>query len=241
MKPRLLAALGGLFTLGLAHSAAASAGDHQPVGAQPLPPVQAQISYVSREVTPDGITQLHSYQESWIRDGNTLWSERLIPASVVEAFHHHHDESKTPHKHFMYQMAARWVTRQANGELELNYVDRFHHNQVHYPATEYGQAGFEPNWSHLSQLFDPAQLAHFTPTGKTGEQGAIWYQQQQANQIIRVLWSEKLQLALEIERHTPDNNKQYHMTVKLQPSLPTPRPWQQLSGYEQKEISDFFD
>ena len=241
MKPRLLAALSGLFALGLAHSAAASAGDHQPVGAQPLPPVQAQISYVSREVTPDGITHLHSYQESWIRDGNTLWSERQIPASVVEAFHHHHDESKTPHKHFMYQMAARWVTRQANGELDLNYVDRFHHNQVHYPATEYGQAGFEPNWSHLSQLFDPAQLAHFTPTGKTGEQGAIWYQQQQANQIIRVLWSEKLQLALEIERHTPDNNKQYHMTVQLKPALPMQLPWQQLAGYDQKEISDFFD
>ena len=168
MKPRLLAALSGLFALGLAHSAAASAGDHQPVGAQPLPPVQAQISYVSREVTPDGITQLHSYQESWIRDGNTLWSERLIPASVVEAFHHHHDESKTPHKHFMYQMAARWVTQQPDQSLSLVYVDHYHKNQVYYPPMEYGQAGFNPDWTSLSQLFNPALLADFTATDEEG-------------------------------------------------------------------------
>ncbi len=55
-----------------------------------LPPLQALISYVTLEVSPDGITQQHSYKERWIRDGDMLWSERLIPLPVARAFHLQH-------------------------------------------------------------------------------------------------------------------------------------------------------
>lgn len=214
-----------------------------------LPPLQALISYVTLEVSPDGITQQHSYKERWIRDGDMLWSERLIPLPVARAFHLQHDTAKIPHKHFMYQMAARWVARQPDGSLELNYADAYHQNLVHYPPIEYSQAGFIADWPHLSRLVSPATLALMQPETAQpdaqslpeGARDARWYHLEQDNQILRVLWSQDLQLALAVERHSRDGYKQYRMNVTLKPGLPTPRPWQQLAEYNNKEISDFFD
>ncbi|MGL4205886.1 MAG: hypothetical protein ACRCRW_07215 [Aeromonadaceae bacterium] len=217
---------------------------------EPLPPVQALITYFTQEVSPDGITQQHSYKERWIRDGNTLWSERLIPLPVARAFHQVHDNAKTPHKHFMYQMAARWLTHKPDGNLDLNYVDHYHKNQVYYPPNEYGQSGFVPEWEKLTRLFAAENLAlmslepaNIDTEEQLPEQGkdARWYRLEQHNQILRVLWSEKLQLALAVDRRTLDGYKQYRMNVTLKPDLPTPRPWEKLADYEQKEISDFFD
>ena len=230
-----------LLLLPLAHATAAEES--------PLPPVQALVTYFSQEVTPDGLTRQNTYKERWIRDGDTLWSERLIPLPVARAFHLQHDTAKTPHKHFMYQMAARWVTRLPDGNLNLDYVDHYHKNQVHYPPIEYSQSGFEPDWARLTRLFPAETLAQMQaepeaalPEGLPPEaQDASWYRLAQDNQILRVLWSPELQLALAIERHTLDGYKQYRMQVTLKPGLPTPRPWQQLDGYNQKEISDFFD
>ncbi len=221
----------------------------EPGEESPLPPVQALISYVTLEVSPDGITQQHSYKERWIRDGDMLWSERLIPLPVARAFHLQHDTAKTPHKHFMYQMAARWVSRQPDGSLELNYADAYHRNLVHYPPIEYSQSGFVPDWPRLNRLIAPSTLALMQPEAESPAQDTLpelardarWYRLEQNNQILRVLWSQEWQLALAVERHTRDGYKQYRMNVTLKPGLPTPRPWQQLADYNNKEISDFFD
>lgn len=210
--------------------------------ATPPPDIHALISYHTLEVSPDGITQQHSYKERWIRTVDTLWSERLIPLPVARAFHQIHDNSKTPHKHFMYQMAARWVTQQPDQSLSLVYVDHYHKNQVYYPPMEYGQAGFTPDWTSLSQLFNPALLADFTATDEEAPAGARWYQREQGNTIMRVLWSDALQLALALDRHTRDGYKQYRMEVKLKTPLAADRlPWLKLEEYDRKEISDFFD
>ena len=107
---------------------------------------------------------------------------------------------------------------------------------------EYGQAGFNPDWTSLSQLFNPALLADFTATDEVAPAGARWYQRGQGNTIMRVLWSESLQLALALVRHTRDGYKQYRMEVKLKTPLTADRPpWLKLEEYDRKEISDFFD
>ena len=59
---------------------------------------------------------------------------------------------------------------------------------------------------------------------------------------MRVLWSDTLQLALALDRHTRDGYKQYRMEVKLKIPLAADRlPWLRLQEYDRKEISDFFD
>jgi hypothetical protein len=206
------------------------------------PDINALISYTTLEVSPDGITQQHSYKERWIRTADTVWSERLIPLPVARAFHQIHDASKVPHKHFLYQMAARWVTLQPDQSLKLVYVDHYHKNQIYYPPIEYGQAGFNPDWTLISQLFNPALLNEFTQTDDEAPEGAHWYQHEQGNTIMRVLWSDTLQLALALDRHTRDGYKQYRMDVKLKSPVASDHlPWLKLQEYDSKEISDFFD
>ena len=58
-----------------------------------LPAVEATIHHTTTETTEEGVVKTLTYQDRWIRDGQTIWSERLIPAGIrAEAEHNEHNE-----------------------------------------------------------------------------------------------------------------------------------------------------
>jgi hypothetical protein len=133
-----------------------------------LPPVDAVIHYTTTETTEEGVVKTLNYQDRWIRDGQTIWSERLIPAGIrAEVEHNEHNEMQAPHEHFNYQTAAQWLVHNTDGSLTLNYVDPVHKAIVYYPPGEYGQANFVPDWTLHSHIFKPAALQKNDPTGQT--------------------------------------------------------------------------
>ncbi len=94
--------------------------------------------------------------------GNQVWSQRLIPLPLARAYHATHDA--TPgHKHFTHQMAARWVSRSDEGELQLRYADSWHNQLVEVPVEEYGQVAFKPDWPRIRHLVNPALIEGMTP------------------------------------------------------------------------------
>ncbi|MDO2953719.1 hypothetical protein [Aeromonas simiae] len=208
-------------------------------GANPLPDQAAQITYETRTTTPDGIVKESRWQERWLRVGDTLWSERLIPLPLARAFHARHDR-QSGHKHFTHQMAARWVEPDAQGKPYLRYADRWHKQVVEVPAPEYGMVDFQPDWANLRQLFDPAHLTRMQPLNTPAPEGARWYQEEQGNERTRVLWSQARQLALVVESGSLDGWRHYRMTVTPK-ALPTALPWQSLDGFQELDIRDFFD
>jgi len=210
-----------------------------PLLADEVPDLAARIRYQDRVTSSDGISKESQWQEKWLRVGDQVWSQRLIPLPLARAYHATHDA--TPgHKHFTHQMAARWVTRDEQGMLQLRYADNWHNQLVEVPEEEYGQVAFKPDWPRIRHLINPALLQEMTPLDEAAPEQARWYEKREGNQRTRILWSSRWQLPLVVESASLDGYRSYRMEVTLKP-LPKTLPWQQLEGYQTLDLRDFFD
>ena len=210
-----------------------------PLLADEAPDLAARIRYQDRITGSDGIARENHWQEKWIRVGNQVWSQRLIPLPLARAYHASHDA--TPgHKHFTHQMAARWVSRSDEGELQLRYADAWHNQLVEVPPEEYGQVAFTADWARLRHLVDPALLQGMTVLDEAAPEQARWYEKREGRQRTRILWSSQWQLPLVVESASLDGYRSYRMEVTLKP-LPRQLPWQQLDSYQTLDLRDFFD
>ena len=210
-----------------------------PLLADEAPDLAARIRYQDRITSSDGIARENHWQEKWIRVGNQVWSQRLIPLPLARAYHASHDA--TPgHKHFTHQMAARWVSHSDEGELQLRYADAWHNQLVEVPPEEYGQVAFTADWARLRHLVDPALLQGMTPLDEAAPEQARWYEKREGRQRTRILWSSQWQLPLVVESASLDGYRSYRMEVTLKP-LPRQLPWQQLDSYQTLDLRDFFD
>ncbi|MFQ2347023.1 MULTISPECIES: hypothetical protein [Aeromonas] len=207
--------------------------------ADEVPDLAARIRYQDRVTSSDGISKESQWQEKWLRVGDQVWSQRLIPLPLARAYHAAHDA--TPgHKHFTHQMAARWVTRNQQDELQLRYADNWHNQLVEVPEEEYGQVAFKPDWPRIRYLINPALLQEMTPLDEPAPEQARWYEKREGKQRTRILWSSRWQLPLVVESASLDGYRSYRMEVTLK-SLPKSLPWQQLEGYQTLDLRDFFD
>ncbi|MGL6389332.1 hypothetical protein ACSZND_06920 [Aeromonas hydrophila] len=210
-----------------------------PLLADEVPDLAARIRYQDRVTSSDGISKESQWQEKWLRVGEQVWSQRLIPLPLARAYHATHDA--TPgHKHFTHQMAARWVTRDQQGRLQLRYADNWHNQLVEVPEEEYGQVAFKPDWPRIRHLINPALLQEMTPLDEAAPEQARWYEKREGNRRTRILWSSRWQLPLVVESASLDGYRSYRMEVTLKP-LPKSLPWQQLEGYQTLDLRDFFD
>lgn len=207
--------------------------------ADEAPDLAARISYQDSVTGSDGIARANQWQEKWMRVGNQVWSQRLIPLPLARAYHASHD-ANPGHKHFTHQMAARWVSRAEDGELQLRYADAWHNQLVEVPAEEYGQVAFKPDWTRIRHLVDPALLQGMTALDETAPDQARWYEKREGKQRTRILWSSQWQIPLVVESASLDGYRSYRMTLTLKP-LPKQLPWQQLDDYQTLDLRDFFD
>lgn len=203
-----------------------------------VPDLATRISYQNRVTGADGIARESHWQEKWMRVGNQVWSQRLIPLPLARAYHATHD-ANPGHKHFTHQMAARWVSQNDDG-LQLRYADAWHNQLVEVPAEEYGQVGFTPDWDKIRYLVDPALLQGMTALDEAAPAQARWYEKREGKQRTRILWSSQWQLPLVVESASLDGYRSYRMEVTPKP-LPKQLPWQQLDGYQTLDLRDFFD
>lgn len=210
-----------------------------PLLADEAPDLAARIRYQDRVTSSDGISKESQWQEKWLRVGDQVWSQRLIPLPLARAYHAAHDA--TPgHKHFTHQMAARWVTRDQQGMLQLRYADSWHNQLVEVPEEEFGQVAFKPDWPRIRHLINPALLQEMTPLDESAPEQTRWYERREGNQRTRILWSSRWQLPLVVESASLDGYRSYRMEVTLK-TLPKNLPWQQLEGYQTLDLRDFFD
>lgn len=207
--------------------------------AEEVPDLAARIRYQDRVTSSDGISKESQWQEKWLRVGDQVWSQRLIPLPLARAYHAAHDA--TPgHKHFTHQMAARWVTRNQQDELQLRYADNWHNQLVEVPEEEYGQVAFKPDWPRIRHLINPALLQEMTPLDEAVPEQARWYEKREGKQRTRILWSSQWQIPLVVESASLDGYRSYRMEVTLR-RLPSQYPWRQLADHEVRDLRDFFD
>ena len=207
------------------------------------PALQAVISYETRQVTKAGITRVETWQENMQRQGDTLWTERILPShagSSEHAGHRHDAKPKASHKHLDTDVAARWLQKDSSGALSLRYVDKDEKVVVSIPKAEFGTVGFDGRWDTAAYLVPPDLVAKMKPAG-AGPNGGVWRVEKAKDWTHRVLWSEAQQIALRVESKKTDGS--FSRTIRVQPSAVTSaiRPWAKLADFGQKKYDDYMD
>ncbi|MBJ6763188.1 hypothetical protein JGU66_20660 [Myxococcaceae bacterium JPH2] len=194
------------------------------------------ISHEEQGVRPDGVTQVLRYQERVLRRDGHLWSERVLDGRVPAVAH-----SESRRDVHDWSVVPRWVSREADGRVRLRFVLADSREVVEVEPPEYDSVGFTPAWDELSHQVSNEVLARLTPsTRPDAPEGARWLEATTADRYIRVLWSDKLALALEMESGRKDGTALHRAKVQLE-SLPATAPWESTRAFARKDINDYRD
>ncbi len=206
------------------------------------PDLDATITYETRQVLASGVVRNERWQETLLRRGDSVWAERVLPASARAAHSHESAAQHAGHKHFDFDSAARLVQRDRQGATVLRYVDTKNRVVVTVPAAEYGAVGFDGVWGAAAQVVPPEVVARM-PSGRgTAQPGARWLADHADGWTHRVLWSDARSVALRIESSRDDGSFSRRVTVAVAPSTRDGEsPWSDLGSYTQKEYDDFMD
>lgn len=212
----------------------------QAAAAGSSPDLAAVVRHETQQRLPSGITRTEQWSERFVRQGEQVWSERVLPPGAAR----HADEAPgSAHRHFDFESAARWVRRDGDGRLQLRFAAPQQQVVVTVPRTEYGAVGFDGRWDTAAHLVPPLLIAAM-PQEATGSPiaGARWHVQREQGWTHRVLWSPALQVALRIESRRDDGSAS--RTVVLEPaaaSTPRQAPWVGLERWTQREYGDYLD
>lgn len=199
------------------------------------PALAARVHYETRQVLSSGITRVDRWDERLVRQGDTVWVERIVPANA----HHDHDE-QGGHKHLDVEIAPRWVEKDAQGRTNLRLIDREHNYVVSVPAAEYGAVSFDGRWDTAACLVPPALARKMAVQASGAPEGASWRVQKAQGWTHKVLWADAKQIALRIESERDDGSFSRKVTVELTPT-PGAAPWHALQRYENREYDDYLD
>jgi hypothetical protein len=241
--------------LGLAMSLAQAA---PPVGA---PDLDLTIQYYNKTQSPDGVTREARYEEKMLRRANHVWVARTLPKDLPQeadsaALHKASAKPGTKaddksgklakagtgeHAQFNYVVLPRHVVLE-NGKVRIEFINPAHKEVVSVPPAEYDNVAFDGSWDNAAFLLDP-KLMKALPLSKraSGVAGAQWRESEQNGVFQRVLWDEQKQIPLIIEIGDKAQTRFRRVEVKLEPSLSSHLPWQNLAGFVKKEYSDFLD
>ena len=197
-----------------------------------------KIDYNSTATGADGITRTTRYSDKLIRRDNDSWFARVLPP------HAHDDDEHAKggkgHKHLDTTAAARWVTRQEDGKLQVRLVSTHEKIIIDTPKAEYSNIGFDGDWNTASQLISTEQVKKMKALDTVAPAGSRWYETRRGNLTVRVLWDERQEFPRKIE--SASANGLYRSAVTATPqAMPSALPWTQLKGYGRKEYTDFLD
>ena len=209
--------------------APASAADSQ--GPEFLARVDHEV--VRRQA--NGITRIERWQETMARAGRTVWIERILPARAGLAGHEGH-AARGDHDH----------PDDHGHSGDHDHSSDHHHSDDHDHSNDRGHAGH----AHHDQAIRGHGHRHFD-----GDAAARWLIDKSDGWTHRVLWSDALQLALQIDSRRDDGTLTRSVRVELAAAateapateapaaraLPQAWPWQRLAGYERRRYDEYLD
>ena len=203
--------------------------------------LDAVVRHGTRQRLASGVERIERWSERLVRRGDTVWTERLGLAADTVA---HGAEAAGGHRHFDPETAARLLTKDANGQTRLRYLDTVHRQVVSVPQAEWETVGFDGRHDAAAHLVPPSLVARMPlePGTAAAAGGARWHVQHAGGWTHRVLWSARRQVALRIESRSDDGRASRTVSVQPRPPLPSAAlPWRAVDGWTQREYGDFMD
>lgn len=195
------------------------------------PDLAATLHYHSQTTGSDGVSVQREYRERFVRQGDMVWRQRLVPEPVEAS------ETREPaHDHGPdLNRLGRWLERQQDGALRLRFIDTEHQQLIEAQPGDWSAVGFDGRWPESYYLLPPTVLAQLDRIDDTT------YQRRHPNgDWLKVTWSDTLQMPLQIE--SGNASGRYRATIRIVPeALPEPLPWAGVARFEQKDYTDLLD
>ena len=201
--------------------------------------IQAQnlnllLQHTSVAFGADGVKRTFEFSEHVYRRAQWVWVERVMPDAPHSEQDHPHEGAE--HRHLDVAAAARWVSRNANGVTALRLVSSEDKAVVDIAPVEYGNVGFDGSWETAYHLIDPAVLKRMKAGKLDGDLRT--YERSEQGAKLTVVWNERLQFPVSVESSGTGGLRR---TVVRQLPAPKVEPWNSLSGYQNKDYSDYLD
>ena len=200
-------------------------------------PLSAVMTFESMTITSEGVTKKTQFQENFVRDANTVWSERIIPKSSKQHTHSDHEG----HGHDLnFSTAAKWIVKDANNQIKFRFVRSDDKKIIEPRVTEYETLGFNGDWESAYYLLNRDALKNMTVLKQQSPNGATWYEKKNAKEFTRILWDDANQLPLSIQTGKLDGTMDNKITIAISPVSKT-LPWSQISQYQTIAYEDLLD
>ena len=206
-------------------------------------PLAAVMTFESMTITAEGVKKQAHFQERFIRDNNIVWSERIIPKTVLHGQHaaESHAQDQHDHKHNLnFATSGKWLVRDADNKINFRFVRKEDKTIITPRDSEYGTLGFDGVWETAYYLVNRSALKQMTRLEKSAPDGASWYEKKNAQEFTRILWDERKELPLTIESGKLDGTSNSKITLALIPA-PTILPWNTLASYQTIAYEDLLD
>jgi hypothetical protein len=206
--------------------------------AQAAPDVSLEVTHKSSVLGTDGIQRSTVFTERVVRQGDSVWIERVMPAGAHQDDEHAKAKvgAAKDHKHADLSAATRWIQRLPDGKLRFRLVAMHDQVVVDIAPAEYATVGFDGAWLAAYHLIDPAVLKTLK-AGESTPQGQ-WFENTKGRNSVRVLWDAKREMPLQVLSQGTNGNRS--TTVKVL-STAMKNPWDVTKKFAQKEYSDFLD
>lgn len=206
--------------------------------AQAAPDVSLEVTHKSSVLGADGIQRSTLFTERVVRQGDTVWIERVMPAGAHQDDEHAKAKvgAAKDHKHADLSAATRWIQRLPDGKLKFRLVAMHDQVVVDIAPAEYATVGFDGAWLAAYHLIDPAVLKTLK-AGESTPQGQ-WFENTKGRNSVRVLWDAKREMPLQVLSTGANGSRS--TTIKVL-STAIKNPWNVTKKFAQKDYSDFLD
>ncbi len=199
-----------------------------------------EVTHQSSSLGADGIKRDTLFTEHVIRQGDTVWIERVIPAGAHTASEHEKEKNLKGHKHTDLNNAVRWIQKLPDGKLKLRLVALHEKVIVDVAPNEFANVGFDGGWAAAYHLIDPAVLKKLKPAQTEGPSQWFVSAPSSNSNSIRILWAQKNEIPMAVLTQNVSGTTKRSTTVRVMSQSPS-TPWRNLSQFSVKEYSDFLD
>jgi hypothetical protein len=202
--------------------------------------LDALVKVESKTTGSDGVTRTSLYEERFMRRGDQIWTQRVLPKTG--RVHEHVKEGHSGHKHLDPFEGGRLVSLE-DGKPQLRLISAGEKRVVSVPSVEFGNLGFDGSWERAYYWVTQLEFKSFKPSSRVSDVAdAQWFEKTgDVNEFI--LWDHKRQIPRVIESTHRQGNQWRKISVTPRKEMTAVVPWspQLIKRYDQMLYSDFLD
>lgn len=206
------------------------------------PPIDLRVTYHTRTIGHDGVLRQTTHTNRVYRRPGMVWTEREMPAALLQSQEHGHDHDSGPHAghaHGEANGAPLRVSRGDDGQEKVEVILNRMRRVIEVDRAHHGNVGYGGSWDAQYWLVPPAALQRMERLGPP-KAGVQRYRGVQGEVTTTVDWDVAGQYPRRIARSDAHGTQATTVTATRLPA-PAVAPWKASEAFERGDYSDLLD